>query len=191
MTRGRQPRGSGPRLVWSAGSGKAGRRRPNRASRGVIPLLLLAIAGGAGAGTVWGVATEDPTGEVAGATNAAASDGGFACTVASVTDGDTLRCEEAGADGRAIRVRLSGIAARERDGSCSPGHPCPDASAEAATSALRRLAEGEVLRCTPDGETYGRVAAFCSTQRGLDLSCAMVESGTAARWDRYWGAHAC
>lgn len=121
----------------------------------------------------------------------AAADTLFSCTVASVTDGDTFRCEETGEDGKQIRVRLSGVAARERDGSCSPGHPCPAASAEAATSALSDLALGQRLSCKPVGSTYGRVAAFCSTPAGTDLSCAMVASGTAAKWDRYWQGHRC
>lgn len=116
---------------------------------------------------------------------------GFRCTVASITDGDTLRCVEEGADGRQIRVRLSGIAARETDGSCSPGHPCPIASAEAATAELSRLASGQVLECQANGSTYGRVAAFCRNGAGVDLSCAMVSSGTAERWDRYWNGHRC
>lgn len=115
----------------------------------------------------------------------------FSCTVASITDGDTLRCAERGSDGRAIRVRLSGIAARERDNSCSPGHPCPDASSEASTTALERLAAGEELSCRAVGTTYGRVAAFCENGSGVDLSCAMVQGGYAAKWDRYWGAHRC
>ena len=115
----------------------------------------------------------------------------FACTVASITDGDTLRCIEQGLDGRAIRIRLSGIAARERDGSCTQGHPCPDATAEAATAVLERLAAGDRLQCQPVGTTYGRVAAFCRNSSGVDLSCAMVESGTVAKWDRYWGGHRC
>ena len=42
----------------------------------------------------------------------------FECHVSEVHDGDTLRC----ADG--TRVRLHAVAAREIDGSCSPGHPC-------------------------------------------------------------------
>lgn len=107
------------------------------------------------------------------------------CEVASITDGDTLRC----ADG--TRVRLSGIAARERDGSCSSGHPCPTASAEASTAALDRLASGQVLECQANGETYGRVAAFCRNAAGVDLSCAMVESGAAELWPRYWRDHEC
>lgn len=115
----------------------------------------------------------------------------FPCTVASVTDGDTLRCHESDGRGRAIRVRLSGVAARERDGSCSPGHPCPNASAGAATAELEALALGQELSCRNVGETYGRIAAFCSRADGVDLSCAMVASGTALKWDRYWGWHRC
>lgn len=121
--------------------------------------------------------------------SAAAGDA-FSCTVENITDGDTLRCAESGADGRSIRVRLSGIAARERDGSCSPGHPCPDATAESATAELERLAGGQVLRCEPVGTTYGRVAAFCHAG-GVDLSCAMVEGGYAAKWDKHWNGHRC
>lgn len=117
--------------------------------------------------------------------------GTFFCTVASITDGDTLRCIEREPNGKQIRVRLSGIAARERDGSCSPGHPCPAASAEAATAELHRLASGQVLSCRSVGETYGRRAAFCSTEGGEDLSCAMIESGTALKWDRHWNDHKC
>src|SRR3546814_5385241 len=56
--------------------------------------------------------------------------GAFACTVASITDGDTFRCSELGDDGRQIRVRLSGVAARERDGSCSPGHRSEEHTSE-------------------------------------------------------------
>lgn len=115
----------------------------------------------------------------------------FTCTVAGITDGDTFRCAEQGADGRQVRIRLSGVAARERDGSCSEGHPCPSASAEAATAELRELATSQVLTCRNVGSTYGRIAAFCRRADGIDLSCAMVESGTALRWDRHWGSHRC
>jgi len=115
----------------------------------------------------------------------------FSCTVASVTDGDTLRCREVDEDGRQIRIRLSGVAARERDGTCSPGHPCPDASAQAATAELERLAAGEVLECEPNGSSYGRIAAFCRRPDGTDLSCAMTASGTALRWERHWHGHRC
>lgn len=119
-----------------------------------------------------------------------ASPGAFTCTVASITDGDTLRCVERGADGRAIRVRLSGIDARERDGTCAVGHPCASASAQSATAELHRLASGQVLSCQPEGSTYGRVAAFCRAGP-VDLSCAMLDSGTVAKWERFWRGHRC
>jgi endonuclease YncB( thermonuclease family) len=115
----------------------------------------------------------------------------FICTVASITDGDTFRCTELEANGKQIRVRLSGVAAREKDGTCTAGHPCPNAPPEAATAAIRALAEGRRLQCRQVGSTYGRRAAFCSLASGRDLSCAMVASGTVARWDRHWGSHRC
>jgi endonuclease YncB( thermonuclease family) len=115
----------------------------------------------------------------------------FRCTVAQVTDGDTFRCRETDDAQRQIRVRLSGVAARERDGSCSEGHPCPAASAEAATAQLAELASGRILTCRSTGSTYGRISAFCRRPDGTDLSCAMVESGTVVVWDRYWQGHSC
>jgi len=123
--------------------------------------------------------------------NSVISANGFTCTVASITDGDTWRCRETDTAGRQLRVRLSGVNARERDGSCGSGHPCPSAPPEAATAALTRLAAGQVLSCRRVGSTHGRIAAFCRRSDGVDLSCAMVASGTVARWDRHWGRHRC
>lgn len=117
--------------------------------------------------------------------NAKVGAASFSCPVASITDGDTLRCTDG------TRVRLSGIAARERDGSCTEGHPCPPASSGEATAELERLAGGNVLTCRPTGETYGRIAAFCFNSAGVDLSCAMVTNGKAALWPKYWGEHRC
>lgn len=115
----------------------------------------------------------------------------FTCTVAAVHDGDTLRCFERGPDGRQLRVRISGIDARELDGSCAHGHPCASAPPEAATAALERLVAGQRLQCTFEGLTYGRYSGFCRTAAGVDVSCAMLKSGTAALWPRYWGDHRC
>src|SRR3546814_11355617 len=51
----------------------------------------------------------------------------FTCTPVAVWDGDgPIWCAEG------PHVRLSGVAAREMDGSCRPGHPCPTADAVAA-----------------------------------------------------------
>ncbi|HEX8579300.1 MAG TPA: hypothetical protein VF655_06870 [Allosphingosinicella sp.] len=125
----------------------------------------------------------------------------FACTPTKLWDGDgPIHCAEG------PRIRLSGIAARETDGSCRPGHPCPDASAEAARDALAGLLgqttgvapqghvliEGPTLTCRSLGSAGGkRTAAWCVSPKTGDLSCAMVASGTVAKWDKYWRGHGC
>jgi endonuclease YncB( thermonuclease family) len=125
----------------------------------------------------------------------------FTCTPVAVYDGDgPIWCKEG------PRIRLSGIAARETDGTCRPGHPCPTASAGKARDTLvsllggakGRMKTGHIrvsaapMRCRSVGGAGGkRTAAWCVTASGVDLSCAMVASGTAARWDRYWKNHTC
>ena len=125
----------------------------------------------------------------------------FVCTPVAVWDGDgPVWCSEG------PRVRISGIAAREMDGSCTAGHPCPASSPEAARDALVRLVgspvgtgelghvlvEGPTMRCVSGGSAGGsRTAAWCVSPIGGDLSCAMVLGGWAARWDRYWKGHKC
>lgn len=88
----------------------------------------------------------------------------FECTPTHVWDGDgPVWCAEG------PRLRISGIAAREMDESCSPGHPCPDAdpitSRDALVSLLGRrtgvgphghiLVSGPKLRCTSTGSAGG------------------------------------
>ena len=102
----------------------------------------------------------------------------FACEVAYVNDGDTLRCQDG------TRVRLHAIAARETDGSCSAGHPCPEASAAVSAAALRRLA-GNRITCVRTGQSYERVTAICHNTSGVEINCAMVQSGAALIWDRF------
>ncbi|WP_137865103.1 MULTISPECIES: hypothetical protein [unclassified Sphingomonas] len=125
----------------------------------------------------------------------------FACTPTHVADGDgPIWCAEG------PRIRLAGIAARERDGSCRPGHPCPTASADAAMSALVGLLGGSrgrvrfggarfdharvrapTMRCLSSGNGKGaRTAAFCQLADGRNLNCAMLATRTVVRWDRYW-----
>jgi endonuclease YncB( thermonuclease family) len=117
--------------------------------------------------------------------NAKLDRGPFSCVVASVHDGDTMRCQDG------TRVRLAGIDARELNGSCAPGHPCAAAPAEAATARLEQLALGWSFTCEDEGKTYNRRAGFCRRSDGLDLSCAMLASGTVALWSRYWKDHRC
>ncbi len=131
----------------------------------------------------------------------------FSCTPIKVYDGDgPIWCAEG------PRVRLAGIAAREMDGTCRPGHPCPAVSAEASRDHLARLlsvgssvskpetvlASGHIavtgpqLSCISNGSAGGkRVAAWCSSPTVGDLSCRMVRDGYALRWDRYWRGHRC
>ena len=125
----------------------------------------------------------------------------FVCTPTHVWDGDgPVWCEEG------PRIRLAGIAARELDGTCSRGHPCADASAQAARDALVQLIgnptgvgphghiliKGPAMTCRSDGAGGGdRTAAWCVSPRGGDINCAMVSGGWAARWDRYWRGHRC
>ncbi|MFN3725982.1 MAG: thermonuclease family protein [Allosphingosinicella sp.] len=119
----------------------------------------------------------------------------FTCTPTRVWDSDgPIWCAEG------PRVRLSGIAAREMDGTCRQNQPCPSASAEAARDRLARLlgtivgrsreghllVRGPSLSCLSAGSGGGsRTAAWCTTRQGVDLSCVMVRSGTALRWARY------
>jgi hypothetical protein len=125
----------------------------------------------------------------------------FTCSPVRVWDGDgPIWCAEG------PRIRLSGIATREMDGTCSKGHPCPTTSAEASRDALVRLVgkpigksnhghilvKGPALKCVSVGGAGGkRTAAWCRSPTAGDLSCAMIASGKAAKWMRYWGKHAC
>lgn len=110
----------------------------------------------------------------------------FSCTVGHIVDADTFDCIGG------PRIRVAGINAAERDGSCRNGSPCVDVPESAARVELVRLVAGQTLTCEPNGaDPYGRTPAFCRTPAGVDLSCAMLETGTVARWDRFWGGHRC
>lgn len=103
----------------------------------------------------------------------------FSCQVMSITDGDTLRCWDG------TRVRLHAVAAREKDETCSLGHPCPTASGVAATAQLSKLASGQTLQCRAIGKSYGRVTAICVNEASVEINCAMVKSGTATVWPKF------
>jgi endonuclease YncB( thermonuclease family) len=125
----------------------------------------------------------------------------FACTPTRVWDGDgPIWCAEG------PRIRVAGVAARESDGSCRSNQPCPAATAEQAKNALvalvgRRtgtsreghaIVSGPTLTCLSDGSAGGgRTAAWCTSPRNGDLSCAMVRTRTVLIWPRYWRRHPC
>jgi len=115
----------------------------------------------------------------------------FVCTPIAVWDGDgPVWCAEG------PKLRLKGIAAREMDGTCSPGHPCPTASAVAARDALVRLLGGPrgtmstghvrvhapPMQCRASNISYSRIVAACRMGNGRDLSNAMLETGTVLPW---------
>lgn len=79
---------------------------------------------------------------------------------------------------------LHAIAARETDNSCSPGHPCPTVSAATSTVALTRLA-GDRITCLRTGQSYERVTAICHNTSGVEINCAMVDSGAAVLWEKF------
>lgn len=125
----------------------------------------------------------------------------FECTPIRVWDGDgPIWCAEG------PHVRLSGIAAREMDGTCNTNQPCPAATAVKARDRLvtvigravgttpegHILVKGPSMRCVSVGGAGGnRTAAWCISPKGGDVSCAMVESGLTLRWERYWKDHRC
>jgi endonuclease YncB( thermonuclease family) len=125
----------------------------------------------------------------------------FTCTPVALWDGDgPIWCAEG------PKIRIAGVASREMDGSCSPGHPCPTVPAIVARDRLVRLLGGSKgtlpsghvkvraapLTCVSDGSAGGsRTAAWCSSPVVGDLSCSVVRSGGALRWPRYWGKHRC
>lgn len=123
----------------------------------------------------------------------------ISCDAIAVWDGDgPIIC----ADGR--KIRLAGIAAREMEGTCRPGHPCPPRSGVASRDRLVQLLGGArgrwkkehvavraTLRCDVTGFNYGRVTAFCRTATGIDLNCEMLKGGYAKIWPKHWLGHRC
>src|SRR3546814_10799127 len=75
----------------------------------------------------------------------------FICTPVRVWDGDgPIWCRVG------PRIRLAGIAAREIDGSCRRGHPCPGASGIAARDTLVRVLGGARGRTGTGEHLVGR-----------------------------------
>jgi len=125
----------------------------------------------------------------------------FTCTPTAVWDGDgPIWCAEG------PHVRVSGVAAREMDGTCRSNQPCPAMSAMAARDTLVRalggskgvLSSGHIkvhgpkLTCRSDGSAGGtRTAAWCYSSKTGDLSCSLVKQGSVLRWHRYWRNHRC
>jgi endonuclease YncB( thermonuclease family) len=141
------------------------------------------------------------SGPVASSTPIVTAGEKFVCTAVAVWDGDgPILCREG------PKLRLAGIAAREIDGSCRPGQPCPAASGTQARDALVGLLGGEkgrwsdghivvappAMRCLSAGSGKGeRTAAWCLLADGRNLSCSMMATQTVLRWPRYDPTNIC
>ncbi|PEQ10319.1 hypothetical protein B2G71_22945 [Novosphingobium sp. PC22D] len=115
----------------------------------------------------------------------------FMCTPIAVYDGDGPVICRSGE-----KIRIEGIAAREMDGSCRAGQPCPRASAEAARDALVNILGGArgrwktghivvrfpAMQCLSYGPSYQRTVASCTLPDGRDLGSAMLATGTVLPW---------
>lgn len=120
----------------------------------------------------------------------------FPCTPERVWSGDgPILCREGPV------VHLAGISARDLNGTCPAGEPCPEASAVEARDYLAGLlignaraeegirflepgyveVEGIALACTSTGSAgEARTMARCISPAVGDLSCAMLASGLVA-----------
>jgi endonuclease YncB( thermonuclease family) len=96
----------------------------------------------------------------------------FLCLVASVTDGDTLRCDNG------TRVRIAGIDAPEMPGHCARYRQCTPGDPYASRNSLIALTQNKTLRCNSVGKSYNRVLAHCYAN-GQSIGCAQVRRGQA------------
>lgn len=113
----------------------------------------------------------------------------FSCTVIHVHDGDgPLWC----ANG--TKVRIAGVQAPDYQSAepCRRADPsrsdyvCDDVAAGQSQKNVERLVLHRTLTCRPMGMSYKRVVARCTLADGRSLSCLVIASGAAVRWDRYW-----
>ena len=100
------------------------------------------------------------------------------CNVLWVHDGDTFRCE-----GFKRSTRLYGVDAPEMPGACREGRQCVEGDPMASRDYLANLiGEGPLICNLTEYDRYERPVMRCAA-RGVDLSCAMVDSGHAV--ERY------
>lgn len=98
--------------------------------------------------------------------------------VVRVIDGDTI-------DVGAVRIRLHGIDAPERDQPCTTTSGQNWACGDWVTRQVRDLFEGTQARCAQvDTDRYGRVVARCAA-RGRDIGQTLVQGGIAYAYRRY------
>ncbi|WP_247718166.1 thermonuclease family protein [Qipengyuania proteolytica] len=97
----------------------------------------------------------------------------------TATDGDTIRCGDE-------RIRLLGIDAPEKLGSCRKGRVCAPGDPVASTQSLRAAMEKGPLWIIRIGrDRYGRTLALVRAGK-IDLSCHQLATGNAIykpKWD--------
>lgn len=96
------------------------------------------------------------------------------CTVARVSDADTLVCTSG------QRIRLAGITALERDGSCNSAPDCATMPFAIAKRRVQQIALGRTYRFVLYGRSGTRIVAD-----DYELRCAILKSGAAVTWSRF------
>lgn len=104
-----------------------------------------------------------------------------ACLNPQAVDGDNIRCD-------GVNMRVVGVNARERDGSCFASAPCPAMGGDQARQAMQQLVERGVEVRLLYTDPFGRPVIEGRLQDGRDLSCALIARGAAVRYERYWPA---
>lgn len=66
-----------------------------------------------------------------------------------------------------------------------PAHPCPSASAGAATAELSRRAGGNTIRGELPGHSYNRTTAIHWLWPAKEINCAKARSGTKPLRERF------
>lgn len=99
------------------------------------------------------------------------------CVVQTVTDADTVR---AICDGVPQRIRLAGISALEKNGSCNSRPYCPTMRHAQAKPIVERLTIGRTFRFT----WYGRSGKRLIGDNPW-LRCQIVSTRAAVEWPRY------
>jgi endonuclease YncB( thermonuclease family) len=99
-----------------------------------------------------------------------------------VVDGDTLDLDYGGVR---TRIRLNAIDAPEAKQTCRDEAGQPFACGAEAAAALRRIVEGQQLRCVPRYlDRYGRTVATCFFGT-IDVGGRMVQLGEAVAFRKY------
>ncbi len=96
------------------------------------------------------------------------------CVVASVTDADTIRCQNG------TKVRIAGVSALERNGSCNSRPTCPVMPHKLAQPIASMLMLGRTISFRVVGTSYGRAVG-----ENQALRCQLIASGAVVEWPRY------